>query len=65
MFKNYLKIALRTLRKYKAYSAINILGLAIGIACCVVIFMYVSHETSFDNYHKDFVKLVLIANLIA
>lgn len=52
MLKNYIKIALRNLRKYKGYSLINILGLAVGIAVCMLIFKYVSHEISYDRYHS-------------
>lgn len=52
MFRNYIKIALRNLRKYKGYSLINILGLAVGIAVCMLIFQYVSHELSYDKYHS-------------
>lgn len=52
MIKNYFKIALRNLRKYKGYSLINILGLAVGIAVCLLIFKYVSHELSYDRYHS-------------
>ena len=51
MYNNYLKIAWRNLLKKKGYSAINIFGLALGIACCLLIFMYVEYELSFDNYH--------------
>jgi putative ABC transport system permease protein len=51
MYKNYLMIAWRNLLKKKGYSAINILGLALGIACCLLVFMYVDYERSFDNYH--------------
>jgi putative ABC transport system permease protein len=51
MYKNYLSVAWRNLLKKKGYSAINILGLALGIACCMLIFMYVSYERSFDDYH--------------
>ncbi len=51
MYKNYLTIAWRNLLKKKGYSTINILGLALGIACCLLIVMYISHERSFDNYH--------------
>nr|NIR69197.1 ABC transporter permease [candidate division KSB1 bacterium]NIS24123.1 ABC transporter permease [candidate division KSB1 bacterium]NIT71040.1 ABC transporter permease [candidate division KSB1 bacterium]NIU24742.1 ABC transporter permease [candidate division KSB1 bacterium] len=40
MFKNYLKIAFRNLLKYKGYSAINVLGLAIGLTSCLLIFLY-------------------------
>ncbi len=51
MFKNYLFIAWRNLIKKKGYSAVNIFGLALGMACCILIFMYVSYERSFDTYH--------------
>ncbi|HTJ53328.1 MAG TPA: ABC transporter permease [Cyclobacteriaceae bacterium] len=51
MLKNYLIVGWRNLLKKKAYSAINIFGLGLGIACCLLIFMYVEYERSFDNYH--------------
>jgi putative ABC transport system permease protein len=53
MFKNYLKIAFRNLRKQKGFSLINISGLAIGMACCLLILLYVSDELSFDRFHKN------------
>jgi putative ABC transport system permease protein len=53
MFKNYLKITLRNILKYKGYSVINILGLAIGMAACLLILIYVQDELSYDNFHKD------------
>jgi putative ABC transport system permease protein len=52
MYKNYLLVALRNLLKKKAYSAINIFGLGLGIACCLLIFMYLRYEFSFDAYHS-------------
>lgn len=52
MIKNYLKIALRSIKKYKAYSFINILGLAIGISCCLLILLFVQDELSYDRYHE-------------
>lgn len=52
MLKNYLKIALRNFRRHKTLSAINILGLATGIACCLLIALYVFHETSYDRFHE-------------
>jgi putative ABC transport system permease protein len=52
MFKNYLKIALRIIERYKAYSFINIVGLTLGISVFVLIALYVYHETSFDRYHE-------------
>jgi len=51
MFSNYFRVALRNLRKHAVYSAINVLGLAIGMTCCLLIFLYVRHELSYDNYH--------------
>lgn len=53
MLKNLITIALRNLRKDKIYSAINILGLAIGITCSVFLLMYILDELSYDRYHKD------------
>ncbi|HTE34862.1 MAG TPA: FtsX-like permease family protein [Chryseolinea sp.] len=51
MFKNYLITALRNLKKNRLYTFVNVLGLALGVGCCVVIFVIVRYETSFDNYH--------------
>jgi putative ABC transport system permease protein len=51
MLKNYLLIAFRNLSKHKAFSFINIVGLAIGMAACLLILQYVSFELSFDNFH--------------
>jgi putative ABC transport system permease protein len=53
LLKNYLKIALRNIKKHKGYSFINTAGLALGLACSMFIFLYVSYETSFDKYHPD------------
>lgn len=53
MFKNYLKIAWRNLLKNKGYSIINIGGLAIGLACVLLISIYISNELSFDTYHEN------------
>ncbi|MEZ4703482.1 MAG: permease prefix domain 1-containing protein, partial [Rhodothermales bacterium] len=55
MLGNYLKIALRTLRRQKGYSFINIAGLTLGMACCLLLFQYVAFETNFDafNTKKD------------
>ncbi len=52
MIKNYLKIAFRNLWKHKAFSAINILGLCIGMTASFLIFLYVSFELGFDSFHK-------------
>ncbi|TSD66899.1 FtsX-like permease family protein [Inquilinus sp. KBS0705] len=53
MFKNYLKTAWRSLIRNKSYTTINIIGLSIGIAACLLIFLVINFETSFDNYHTD------------
>ena len=61
MFKNYFKIARRNLMRNKSYAAINIIGLAVGIAVCMVIFIIIQFQTSFDNFHtkKDRIYRVL------
>ncbi len=52
MFKNYVKIALRNFVKHRGFSFINIFGLAIGIACCLMIVLYILDEVSYDRYHE-------------
>ena len=52
MIKNYLKVAMRYLLRNKGYTAINILGLAIGITCCILIMMFVRSEFSYDKFHS-------------
>lgn len=53
MFKNYYKVAVRNILKYKLFSAINILGMTIGITSCLMIILYVTHELSYDKFHAD------------
>ena len=53
MLSNYFKIAVRNLARSKAYSFINVSGLSIGMACWLLILLYVMHESNFDTYHKD------------
>jgi putative ABC transport system permease protein len=53
MIQNYIKTALRQLMRNKGFSLINILGLAVGIACCLIIVVYVRDEISFDNFHQN------------
>jgi len=52
MIKNYLKVAIRNLIKHKGYAFINILGLAVGIAASVLIFLYILNEMSYDAFHE-------------
>jgi putative ABC transport system permease protein len=53
MFKNYLKSALRNIKRHKGYAFINIAGLAIGMACCILIVMYITTELSYDRCHVN------------
>lgn len=53
MLYNYLKIAVRNLLKYRFISFINLFGLTIGLACCLLILIYIKHELSYDKYHKN------------
>jgi putative ABC transport system permease protein len=53
MIKNYLKVAVRNLLKHKGYAFINILGLAVGIAASVLIFLYITNEMSYDKFHES------------
>ena len=53
MLKNYLKIAIRNISKNKLYSFINIAGLAIGMACFILIMLWVQDELSYERYNKN------------
>jgi len=53
MFQNYLKIAFRNIRRYKVFSSINILGLTLGLACCIFIMLWIFDELSYDRFHVD------------
>jgi len=62
MFRNYLKTAIRNLWKNKFYSSLNIVGLAAGLAICMVILLYVIDELSFDRYNKDADRIFRVNN---
>ncbi|KAB2847129.1 MAG: FtsX-like permease family protein [Melioribacteraceae bacterium] len=66
MIKNFFKIALRNLLKYKTYTFINIAGLAVGLASCLIILLYVVNELSYDRFHEnaDDIYRVTIKGLI-
>ncbi|MFK7843986.1 MAG: ABC transporter permease [Rhodothermales bacterium] len=53
MLKSYLKIAFRFLKRHKAYAFINISGFAVGMASCLLIFMLIKHEWSYDRFHEN------------
>ena len=58
MLRSYFKIALRSIRKNKLYSFINIAGLTVGIVCCILIGLFISSELSFDKFHKNADRIV-------
>jgi len=60
MILNYLKIAWRNLARQKLFSLINITGLAVGLAVCMLIMFYVTHELSYDSFHKNAKNIFLI-----
>src|SRR3954463_9018125 len=64
MFKNYLKTAFRTLSKNKFYTSINIIGLAVGLATCLLIFLYVLDEFSYDKYNLNADRIYRVNNEI-
>jgi putative ABC transport system permease protein len=63
MWTNYLKIALRTLGKQKLYGAINVFGLALGIACCLLLLLFVADEVTFDRMHADGDRIFRVARV--
>ncbi len=58
MLKNYFKIAFRNLQKYKSYAFINIFGLAVGLASCILIALYVQDELGYDDFHEHAERIV-------
>ncbi len=62
MYKSYYKIALRNLWSHKSFSFINISGLAVGMATCVFIILYVLDETSYDKHHEDGNRIYRVAS---
>lgn len=60
MFNNYLKILVRTIKRQKFYSFVNIAGLSIGMACTILILLLVRYENSYDKFHKDFDRIYRI-----
>ena len=64
MIKSYLKIAWRNIIKHKTYSAINIAGLAVGITACLLIFVVVKYELSYDKFQKNYNRIYRVVTAI-
>ncbi len=62
MFRNYLVVALRNLLRHKGYSFINIAGLAVGMACFILIVLWVRDELSYDEFHLNAERLYLVTD---
>jgi len=60
MIKNYFKIAWRNLVRNKAFSFINITGLAFGLTCCLLLVLYLQHELSYDRFHSKADRMVRV-----
>ena len=63
MFRNYLKVAWRNLMKSKIFSFINVIGLSVGLTCCMLIAIYLYNEVSYDKYHKNINSLYQLATV--
>ena len=61
MIVNYLKTAIRNIRRHRAHSILNITGLAMGMACAIVILLWVRYELSFDRYHEHAERIYRLA----
>ena len=61
MLKSYLTIAIRHMTRQKGYTAINVLGLAVGMVCAILIFLYVDFELSYDRYHENAGRIYRVA----
>lgn len=64
MIKNYCKIAGRNLRKHSLYSFINIAGLSIGLSACILIFLFVRHELTYDRHNDNYDQIVRVTTTV-
>ena len=62
MIKNYIKIAFRNLVRHKAFSILNVAGLTVGIACSILIMIYVQNELSYDKYNDKYDRIYRVLN---
>ncbi|RAK02791.1 putative ABC transport system permease protein [Larkinella arboricola] len=60
MLRNYFKIAFRNLRRNPVFTGINVVGLAVGLASCLLLYIYISHELSYDNFHPNADRIVRV-----
>ncbi len=60
MLQSYLKIALRQLMRNKIYSAINIVGFALGMACCITIMLWVQYQWSFNRFNEKLDRMYIL-----
>ncbi len=60
MFRSFLKVAIRNIIRQRAYALINVLGLATGIACSILITLFIIYESSFDNFHENADRIVRV-----
>ena len=63
MIRNYFLVAWRNLQRNRVFSAINILGLSLGLTCCILITLYIRQETSYDSYHKNADRLYQVGSI--
>jgi len=63
LLKNYFKITYRNLLRNKAFSTINVIGLAIGLTCSMLIMLWVNDEMSFDRFHSDYMNIYRVVEM--
>lgn len=61
MIANYFKIAIRNILRYKVHSFINVVGLAVGMSCTILILLWVQYKLSFDHYHEKADRIYRLA----
>ena len=61
MFRNWLVVTLRQMNRHKGYTAVNVLGLAVGMTCAMLVFIYVDFELSYDRYHEKAGRIYRVA----
>ena len=64
MFQHYLRLYIRNFSKNRVYTILNILGLAIGISCVLIIITYINFELSFDKHHENYQYIIRITENI-